>query len=534
MSLAYLRVILVRHGQSENNRLMEASFDSYWGKRSADAKLTDPLGHLQAERTGLYLAALRGEMPVPLTHIYTSAMSRALATANTAYETMSAVAQADGSVAELDAIPCPEVWVDICEVGGLFQAATPAQPPPVQAVSTTVGGSQPAAPVVATAASTTTHELMEAAPSDSQWEGVKGMTPRQIAAAYPSIVVGKEVPVLPPSHAGDWPAPPQLHAVLRVNGSCTPYPQSPYSAPGCTAGYVTEHGWWLAPGRETEEQGAARAGRVVDALRGWAARLGSNTEAGDAVQHKPGQNVGSLPAAGAFENAIAASETFSGATATASVSAANKNSCSTDADRLRTGQPIPSDLAAGHARRYGGGAAANAAVGAKRPRSDEYSTATTADASPSAPVNSYEQAQMRARGTGSVPASGGEAIALVCHGDFIDHFIRSIVAGPSSQAHGQHSAGNPSAPPLQFCSSNGSVSIIDVYPDGGARIVRLNDCRHLVPLEQAGLPTPTGPAASAPGDAAKAMGEKERLERLRQQLRFVATSVGGLLTGSPL
>ena len=80
----FLRVILVRHGQSANNALVEGEggWAAYYARRSPDAPLT-ALGERQAARAGALLARMaRGEMPVPLAAVFCSAMTRALHTAS--------------------------------------------------------------------------------------------------------------------------------------------------------------------------------------------------------------------------------------------------------------------------------------------------------------------------------------------------------------------------------------------------------------------------------------------------------------------
>lgn len=108
-------VIVIRHGQSTNNALMENQH-----LRVQDPALTD-MGKKQAERVADYLANCpdleqlvrtpvnspeRDSVPTyPITHLYCSPMHRTL---QTAYP----IAQALGLK--------PEIWVEIHEHGGLF------------------------------------------------------------------------------------------------------------------------------------------------------------------------------------------------------------------------------------------------------------------------------------------------------------------------------------------------------------------------------------------------------------------------------
>ena len=91
------------------------------------------------------------------------------------------------------------------------------------------------------------------------------------------------------------------------------------------------------------------------------------------------------------------------------------------------------------------------------------------------------------------------------------------------------------SPPLQFCSGNASISIIDLFPDGGARIVRLNDCRHLVPLsaEAAGAEADET-ASGGSGFPDTEAGAAEAVKLQAPAMKHVATAVGPLLTGAPL
>jgi broad specificity phosphatase PhoE len=109
-----MQLYIIRHGQSSNNALADFS------QRTFDPILT-PLGQQQAEAVADYLASGRNleqlvgateeetgvktEVGFHLTHLYCSAMYRALQTARP-------IGQAVGLN--------PEVWVDIHEGGGMY------------------------------------------------------------------------------------------------------------------------------------------------------------------------------------------------------------------------------------------------------------------------------------------------------------------------------------------------------------------------------------------------------------------------------
>jgi len=104
-----MRLYLIRHGQSVNNALAEEGL--YEQDRVEDPPLTET-GHQQAELAAQYLETIldapgKAGEPVGITHLYCSAMHRALQTAQP-------IAGALGVA--------PEVWVDIHEIGGVFLA----------------------------------------------------------------------------------------------------------------------------------------------------------------------------------------------------------------------------------------------------------------------------------------------------------------------------------------------------------------------------------------------------------------------------
>ena len=106
-----MRLYLVRHGQSYNNELYERTKAS--AGRMIDPHLTD-IGVQQAQLVARHLAtqedmpSLSAE-PFGITHIYCSAMLRALQTAQPISDTLGLT---------------PEVWVDVHESGGMFELQT--------------------------------------------------------------------------------------------------------------------------------------------------------------------------------------------------------------------------------------------------------------------------------------------------------------------------------------------------------------------------------------------------------------------------
>lgn len=530
----YLRVILIRHGQSENNRLMDDSFLSYWTSRRADAGLTT-IGQLQAERAGAYLYALSKQMPIRLSHIYTSAMSRALQTTSILYSTMETISSAELSPPQLSfssssqpdqekvTVPKiilpftkPEVWVDVCETGGLFEATPPSStssvtllpPPIIETNSSSSSVTQSSTNTTLLSSGSSTAALLAAAPttaSGNGWRGVKGLSRSQIHELYPSIQVGTMYPV-PPSPADQQQHEsysPTLSVSSLQNSSDTHTYSSSVFSPTGTAGYVTEDGWWLNSAKETEAEGILRARRVANALHNWAYQLGEEqlrTEETEATKQCPGNDNVILPISGGFENITNPTET--------SIS-------------------LPADMNLKELnRRYGGGGSGI--------------TKHDGPASSSSSATTNNKRIGRPQGAGVTPANDnvihqGKAIAIICHGDFIDNLLREIMhpslqqkstAGSSSTT--SSASESHTAPPLQVCSSNGSFSIFDIFPDGGARIVRLNDCRHLVPLQ---------PLTSNTANFDEQTDTNEGNSTVFTQypgLAYAATSIGSLLTGSPL
>ncbi len=106
-----MQLYFIRHAQSTNNRLYDET--GAWDGRNSDPELT-ALGHRQAKLLAEHLACTNGESHARdylnrrtfgLTHVYTSLMVRAVATA--AY------------IAE--ALDLPLVaWEDLHEIGGVF------------------------------------------------------------------------------------------------------------------------------------------------------------------------------------------------------------------------------------------------------------------------------------------------------------------------------------------------------------------------------------------------------------------------------
>jgi 2,3-bisphosphoglycerate-dependent phosphoglycerate mutase len=106
-----MQLYFIRHAQSANNKLYEET--GQWNGRDTDPELTE-LGHEQAQRLAGHVACVNGDIPrrdflnrvkFGLTHLYSSPMVRALATASY----MSA------------ALNLPlVVWEDWHEGGGIF------------------------------------------------------------------------------------------------------------------------------------------------------------------------------------------------------------------------------------------------------------------------------------------------------------------------------------------------------------------------------------------------------------------------------
>jgi broad specificity phosphatase PhoE len=114
-----MRLLLIRHAQSGNNAVADAShgdYSTFMATRSPDPALT-PAGERQAELLATYVAAMDDGIDAihermssylrlhPVTRLYVSPMLRALQTA-----------QPLAAALEL----APEVWVDIHEHGGIF------------------------------------------------------------------------------------------------------------------------------------------------------------------------------------------------------------------------------------------------------------------------------------------------------------------------------------------------------------------------------------------------------------------------------
>ena len=144
-----MRLLLIRHAQSGNNAVADAShgdYSTFMATRSADPPLT-PTGERQAELLAAYVATMDDGIDAtpprmssylrihPVTKLYVSPMLRALQTAQPL-------------VAALDL--APEVWMDLHEHGGIFT------------------GSKEAGTV----------------------QGFPGLTRREIAARFPNYTVG--------------------------------------------------------------------------------------------------------------------------------------------------------------------------------------------------------------------------------------------------------------------------------------------------------------------------------------------------------
>jgi len=106
-----LRLVLVRHGESQNNALAEqlSRTSEFEARRHVDPDLTD-LGRRQAESLATFLAdgAVRSQAVsqiLPLAHVCVSPMKRALQTAAPLVRRLGVSA---------------EIWTDCFEVGGMY------------------------------------------------------------------------------------------------------------------------------------------------------------------------------------------------------------------------------------------------------------------------------------------------------------------------------------------------------------------------------------------------------------------------------
>lgn len=99
-----MRLYLIRHGQSANNALEDQSLRHY------DPELT-ALGEIQAQKLADYISTSQDypdtDAGYGITHIYCSAMTRAMQTAQPLAERLGIQ---------------PQIWLDIHEIGGIFLA----------------------------------------------------------------------------------------------------------------------------------------------------------------------------------------------------------------------------------------------------------------------------------------------------------------------------------------------------------------------------------------------------------------------------
>ena len=100
-----LRVILIRHGESQNNVKHEVSKENYLEHRQADPALTEN-GKLQAQRAADYITSGANAMLSNIDELYVSPFLRTMMTA-------APIAKALGMPAK--------VWTDIYEVGGVHE-----------------------------------------------------------------------------------------------------------------------------------------------------------------------------------------------------------------------------------------------------------------------------------------------------------------------------------------------------------------------------------------------------------------------------
>jgi broad specificity phosphatase PhoE len=220
----YLRVILVRHGQSANNALVEGSggWTAYYRNRTADAPLTD-IGREQAKKVGSFLSKMASESPVPIKRFYTSCMKRALETSSLIYqEALSSTLDSgknEGSSAtsHCSVLPRPSVFVDTFEIGGLFDKKPDAD--------------------------------LEKEPDSSTWMGINGLSREGVQELFPVIDLGSETePPIPPA---------------KTSTNFSTY----------TAGVLSHRGWYEGKQKEDESEGAARTIRIVEAFKALAVSL---------------------------------------------------------------------------------------------------------------------------------------------------------------------------------------------------------------------------------------------------------------------
>ena len=104
---ARLRVLLIRHGESQNNILHEVSIEHYYKHRSGDPALTE-LGEAQALATAEYLTRNANVHPLveSIDEVFISPCRRTLATAHPIVTAMGIQ---------------PKVWTEIYEVGGVHE-----------------------------------------------------------------------------------------------------------------------------------------------------------------------------------------------------------------------------------------------------------------------------------------------------------------------------------------------------------------------------------------------------------------------------
>jgi len=443
----FLRVHLIRHGQSGNNVLAATSASSYERSRVADAQLTE-LGKKQAQAVGAFLAAVRHTSPVPLQQIYTSAMARAV---NTGYEIATALGADTAEGAHLR----PRIYPSICEIGGIFE-----------------------------------HEYDDAY-HVTGYRGVPGMTASQVAERFPL-------------------------AVLPDDGS------------------ITETGWWRSAGKESEEEGVARVRGVLrELLEAGVALQEGGGAAGDlhgfdvrcTVRNRAAGGKGhhhhrlrtesrsrSASGSGLVDDASPADvpvpEAFDTLHSVAGRVHFHVGGAATAADaRESGGEPAPA-------------AAAASAAAARTRKYDAGAVPAGAPAAPGAEPKPLSERGGRVKLSGTRAAGvalghGSMAVALVCHGDFIETMLRVIANyAPSS---GGAAASDPRSPPIggpisplaaaQFCHHNCGISTFDVFPDGTIRLVRVNDIAHLMfpaALQQRprALQMPSKAVAAAAGIAA--------------------------------
>jgi broad specificity phosphatase PhoE len=198
---------------------------------------------------------------------------------------------------------------------------------------------------------------------------------------------------------------------------------------------ITEGGWWNSTEKETHEESVARCMAACKVMRGWA----------DTGAVK-------LPSAERFADMRA--------------HMLRRLECQRD------GKPFAEEDVAPFAHEPDPVGTGSTDADVADPDADAPGAAA------SAATGGADAGDIQKGGEESHPGPVA-SVAVVCHHDFIDKSIALLVSGDSPPpSGGLYSA----APTLHFCFNNCSVSIVDLFPGGTTRVVRVNDVRHLDPV----------------------------------------------------